>query len=45
MDLEMPIMNGYESCKKISKLFNKDQLFTHEESLIVTCGKEMIKMN
>jgi hypothetical protein len=41
----MPIMNGYEACKKINKLFNKDQLFNHDESLIFTQGKQLIKMN
>ena len=31
----MPIMNGFDACIKIKNLFQKDQLFIHEKSLLV----------
>ena len=27
LDLEMPIMNGYETCQKICQLYDKDKKF------------------
>ena len=30
----MPISDGYEACKKIFSLFNKEKMFSHLESLI-----------
>ena len=29
LDLNMPISDGYETCKKIIKLFNKNSIFSH----------------
>ena len=37
----MPIMNGFEACKKINNLFQKDQLFHHEKSLLVKVESNM----
>ena len=29
LDLHMPITDGYEACKKIYQLFNKESMFSH----------------
>lgn len=31
----MPISNGYETCKKILKLFNKESMFNYQERLLI----------
>ena len=42
LDLNMPISDGYETCQKIIKLFNKNTMFSHNKSIILAEDEDEI---
>ena len=45
LDLHMPISDGYEACKKIYQLFNKESMFSHSESQIIISEVSKLGVN
>ena len=41
----MPISDGYETCEKIIQLFNKNNMFSHEKSIILAGEDEPINLD